>query len=141
MKREEADTQGAILTAYGALPWLRLWRMNVGKGYTLDAIKGALALLRQGRAVEAITRLVRAPIVSYGVPGMADLTGMLACGRRLEVECKSTKGRLRKEQEVWRDVCARFQVVHIVARSVEDVRAVLDEHLGSCSTCARRKAK
>ncbi len=134
-KSEEKDTQNAILLRFGALPWLRMWRMNVGKGYTLDAIKAALALLRAGKVAEAIQRLVRAPIVSYGVPGMADITGMFACGQRLEVEVKSSKGRLRAEQRTFQEVCTRFRVAHLVARSVEDVEAFLDDHLRSCSTC------
>lgn len=134
-KREEHEAQTAILRAYGARPWLRVWRMNVGKGYTLDSIKGALVLLMAGKVSEAIDRLRKAPIVSYGVKGMADVTGVVACGRRLEIEVKSTTGRLRAEQKVWRETCTRFNAIHIVARSVSDVETELDRHLAGCSVC------
>lgn len=112
-KARERDTQAAILLAFGALPWLRLWRVNVGTAITMD-----------GRGV-----------VRFGIPGMADLTGIVACGRRLEVEVKAEGGRLRREQEVWRDTILRFGGLYHLARSVDDTRAFLDAHLGACSTC------
>lgn len=63
--------------------------------------------------------------IQCGIPGQADITGILPGGRRLEVECKSAPGRQTKHQ-------ARFQKhiednggLYILARSVDDVREAI----------------
>lgn len=110
----EKRIQNEILLTFGSRAWLRLWRVNVGVARTMD-----------GRGV-----------VRFGVPGMADLTGILACGRRLEVEVKSARGRVSQDQRAFGDVIERFGGVYTVARSCADLQRALDAHRSSCDTCA-----
>ena len=70
----EKSIQNDILRAFGTRPALRLWRANCG------------AALLGGR------------VVRFGIPGQADLTGILPDGRRLEIEVKSPTGRQTPQQ-------------------------------------------
>ena len=80
---------------------MRLWRANTG-------------VARIGRRV-----------VRFGVPGQADLTGILPDGRRLEVETKSATGKQSKDQRNFQRMIERFGGVYVLARSVEDVKREL----------------
>jgi len=97
----EKEIQNAILRTFGTLPHLRLWRANVG-------------VARMGPRV-----------VRFGVPGQADLTGILPDGRRLEIEVKSSTGRQSPDQQAFQRIIERFNGLYILARSVEDVRRQL----------------
>lgn len=97
----EKPIQNDILRVFGTLPTLRLWRANVGAA-------------RFGR------RAVR-----FGIPGQADLTGILPDGRRLEIEVKSPTGEQTTEQRRFQKMIERFRGVYVLARSVEDVRRQL----------------
>lgn len=98
----ERSIQNDILRRYGTDRRLRLWRANVGSA-------------RFGRQV-----------VQFGVPGQADLTGIIPGGRRLEIEVKSEAGRQSRDQKAWQTLIERFGGLYILARSVEDVAAVLE---------------
>lgn len=97
----EKQLQNAILRAFGTLPGLRLWRANVG-------------------AARIGTRTIR-----FGIRGQADLTGIVADGRRLEIEVKSATGRQTAEQRNFQEMIERFHGIYILARSVDDVRREL----------------
>lgn len=84
---------------------MRLWRANVG-------------VARIGFRV-----------VRFGIPGQADLTGILPDGRRLEVEVKSPEGTQSEEQRNYQRMIERLGGVYVLARSVEDVSGAL-EHAG-----------
>ncbi len=94
----EKQIQNEILRTFGTLPGLRLWRANVG-------------------VARIDNRVVR-----FGVPGQADLTGILPDGRRLEIEVKSSDGRQTREQIAYQTMIERYHGVYILARSVADVR-------------------
>ena len=98
----EKHTQNEILRAFGTLPWLRLWRANVG-------------------AARVGNRLIR-----FGIPGQADLTGLLSDGRRLEIEVKSVRGRQTPEQEAFGRIIERFNGIYVLARCPDDVRTKLE---------------
>jgi hypothetical protein len=98
----ETALVNAILLEFGARHDLRLWRQNTGAARTQT---GAL--------------------VRFGIPGQADISGILSDGRRIEIECKSTHGRLTKEQKAWRAMIERFGGLYVLARSVDDVRQAL----------------
>ncbi len=93
----EKAIQNDILRAFGTLPALRLWRANVG-------------------AARIGTRTIR-----FGIPGQADLTGILPDGRRLEIEVKSPTGRQTPQQRSFQTMIERFNGVYILATSVEEV--------------------
>ena len=97
----ERAIQNDILRAFGSKRWMRLWRANV-----LAARMG--------------DRFVRA-----GVPGQADLTGILCDGKRLEIEIKSDRGRQTEDQRNFQRMIERFGGVYVLARSVEDVARAL----------------
>lgn len=84
---------------------MRLWRSNTG-------------VARMGK------RKVR-----FGVPGQADLTGVLPGGIRLEIEVKSAVGRQSPEQLAYQAMIERFGGVYVLARSVGDVWERIRRHL------------
>lgn len=93
----ESTVQQDICRTFGALPWLRIWRSNAGAA-------------RFGRQV-----------VRFGLPGQADLSGILSGGRRLEIECKKPGGRQSREQRAFQRVIESFGGVYILATCVDDV--------------------
>lgn len=101
MHLAEKNTQNDILREFGTKRWLRLWRSNTG-----------VARFGERRVV-------------FGVPGQADLTGILMGGRRLEIEVKSPTGKQSPEQAVYGQMIEQFGGIYILARSVADVRTRL----------------
>jgi len=112
---KESDIQRAILSTFGALPWMRLFRQQAGRIRTDEGYWVQLA-----------------------PPGAADLTGWIcvpsarmptgefySAGRRIELEIKSARGRVSPQQQRWRDACLAGGVLHIVARSIDDVWTAL----------------
>ncbi|HUW32859.1 MAG TPA: hypothetical protein VM223_14730 [Planctomycetota bacterium] len=113
--KPETILQNKIIRAIGTRPDVRIWRSHPG-GATL-----------QGR------------FVRFGIPGQADLTGILpvvqvlicphcegelstpALGVRLEVEVKTETGRLSEDQKNFQGMIERFGGIYVVARSPRDV--------------------
>lgn len=95
---DESALIRAVLLAIGARPDLRVWRQNVG-----------------------VARMPSGRIVRFGIPGAADISGILHGGRRLEIECKSDTGRLSPLQYRFRRVIQHHSGLYILARSVDDV--------------------
>jgi hypothetical protein len=100
---EEKRIQNAIIREFGQRQDMRIWRQNTG----VASFGG---------------RKVR-----FGVPGQADVTGVIVGGRRLEIEVKSATGRQSKEQADYQRIIERFGGLYILARSVQDVRDALLE--------------
>ena len=95
----EAKAQAEIMLYLGTLSHVRVWRQNTGKAE------------------------LRGRVVQFGVPGQADISGIVAPhGRRLEIECKSATGRLRTQQRKFGEMIERMGGLFVVARSVEDVK-------------------
>jgi len=99
----ESQILAAILREFGSRTDIRLWRQNTGAAR--DPHTGQ--------------------VIRFGVPGQADLSGILQGGQRLEIEVKTKTGRQSKEQKRWQRMIEKFGGVYVLARSVEDVRAVL----------------
>ena len=98
----EKQLQNAILHEFGTRPDMRLWRANAGA-------------VRIGR------RFIR-----FGIPGQADLTGILPGGQRLEIEVKSPTGRQTSDQRAFQAMMERFGGLYVFARSVDDVRRAIN---------------
>jgi len=94
----EKQIQNDILRAFGTVPSLRLWRANVGAARIGDRV------------------------IRFGIPGQADLTGILPDGRRLEIEVKSPTGRQTPDQQAFQRIIEKFNGLYILARSTNDVR-------------------
>ena len=103
MPNAHSDLVHKLLKAL-SLPGCRVWKNATGKA----------------RAMHDDTQ-----IISYGLDGSADITGILKCksgiGARLEVECKTGTGRLQENQKNFRDMIIRMGGLHIEARDVETV--------------------
>ncbi|MEN6532946.1 MAG: VRR-NUC domain-containing protein [Bryobacteraceae bacterium] len=99
----EHNIQNAILRAYGSDPRLRLWRANAGVASF------------HGRTVR------------FGVPGQADLTGIIShTGQRLEIEVKTETGKQSPDQRNYQAMIVRMGGLYILARSVQDVTDALE---------------
>lgn len=108
----EREIVHAILKAWGATPHLRLWRANVGTGWFVNG--------KPARKTDE-----GAYPVKFGLPGQADLSGILARGRRLEIECKTERGKQSDDQIAFQAMIERFGGCYVLARSVADVDAAL----------------
>ncbi len=102
MNAAENELVAAILLEFGGRDDMRIWRQNTGAA-----------------------RTKRGALVRFGIPGQADISGIYHDGRRIEIECKSARGRLRKEQKRWREMIEKHGGIYILARTVEDVGARL----------------
>jgi hypothetical protein len=102
--QSETEIMQQILLALGAHPACRIWRMNTG------------ALPDQHG------RLIR-----FGVPGMADIIGLLRpSGRFLAIEVKTLTGRQSDQQRAFQRMVEAAGGIYILARSVDEaVEAVL----------------
>lgn len=106
----EQRTQKAILDYLSLYPnQIDVWRQNTGA-----------AKYRSGGK----TRFIR-----FSIPGAADITGILADGRRIEIEVKSPKGRQSRVQHRFQERIERKGGIYILARSVDDVMEALKEYL------------
>lgn len=123
----ETEVMRAVHLAIGSRPDVRLWRQNCGVAYPLSQVRALIdAVMKDNLArARAVAREMRP--VRYGLPGMADLMGVLApSGRLLSVEVKSATGRLSAEQRAWGEMVERFGGLSIApARSVEEVENAL----------------
>lgn len=102
----EKQLQNAILREFGTRSDMRLWRANTG-------------------AAQIGRRFIR-----FGVPGQADLTGILPGGRRLEIEVKSESGRQTPDQRNFQAMIERFGGLYVLARSVDDVQRAIEGESG-----------
>jgi len=111
MAQTEHSIQNDVLRHLSGMD-LRVWRQNVGVAVPLTP------------TVRAALRNIEHRIVRFGIPGAADLTGILPDGRRLEVEIKTAIGRQSQQQERFEAMITRFGGLYIVARGVDDLRGI-----------------
>ena len=95
----EREIQRAILLRYGTDPRMRIWRNSAGYD--------------EGHHVK------------YGLPGSADILGILKGGRFLAIEVKAEKGSQSEQQVAFQWMVERFGGLYILARSVDDVELAL----------------
>lgn len=111
MSGPEAFILRDVLKAWGAHPRLRIVRVNVGVGWFA---KGKPARKKDPGAYP----------VHFGVPGTADIVGLIApTGRMVQIECKSAVGVQSDEQKTMQKVVEQFGGLYLLARSVADVDA------------------
>lgn len=103
-EKREHHIQNEILRAFGTRADMRVWRSNTGAA------------------------TYRGQRVSFGVPGAADITGILPDGRRIEIEVKSAVGRQSDAQCAYQVMITKFNGIYILARSVADVTEALRAH-------------
>jgi len=105
MSNAETSVMRAILCELSQLPGSLWWRQQSGVFRSLS-----------GRET-----------VRVGIPGMADIGGMIN-GRAVQVEVKTPTGKLSKEQVRWQRAVERAGGIFICARSPTGVLASLTAH-------------
>lgn len=109
----ESQLQTALLLAAPArLPWLRLFRRNIGE-----------ARMRGGYTV------------SFGLPGQCDFYGYVRGGRApIEIELKAAGKKIKpgSDQDKWRSWCLEWGVPHVVltGRKEETVEETVERWIG-----------
>lgn len=123
----ESDVLRAVHARLGARPDVRVWRVNTGVAYPLSQVRALIDAVLAGRMAEARVLAREMRPVRYGLPGMADLMGILApAGRLLSIECKSDSGRLTQEQRDWAAMVERFGGASLApVRGADEAEAML----------------
>lgn len=83
----------ALADEHGRLCWC--WRANTG-------------MARMGNRV-----------VRFGLPGQADISGLLRTGRRLEVEVKTRTGKQTPEQAAFQAQIFQYGGLYLLARDID----------------------
>lgn len=107
-EKSEARILSEVLVALGSDPRCRVWRSNTGVARTLDDDR----------------------VVRFGVRGAADITGILADGRRLEIEVKRASGKVSEDQARFGSMIRSFGGIFAVVRSAEEAVDVIDGAFG-----------
>jgi len=126
----EREIQHGILMAFGARPWLRIWRCNTGKAFGFSLVAAARALLLKGNIQAGLEALKHMPLTTYGQPGAADIQGIIGpaphcdkpAGRFLAIEVKQPGKVQTDEQRRWMAMVVAMGGLYILATSVEDVK-------------------
>lgn len=80
--------------------------------------------------VNVISQKVGDRFIRAGIKGMADISGIAGPGgRRLEIEVKAGRDRLRPEQASWGQMIERHGGIFIVARGVDQAIGELRHRL------------
>lgn len=114
-KGEEHRIQNEVLAALGQRTDVRVWRANVGVARPLNDPSA---------------------VVRFGVPGQADISGILAGGRRLEVEIKAPGGVQSAQQRAFQTMITTFGGLYVVARSAAEAIHAVNFALGKGGTDA-----
>ncbi len=113
----ESATVAACLIALSRLPGVRVARMNTG-------------------AVRIGNHYVR-----FGVPGLADICGIIApTGRLLCIECKSAIGKQRSQQKNFQRVITHHGGIYILCRSADECLAMVRPFVPGCAMDQKRLA-
>lgn len=89
------------------------------------ALRGILAWRNNNGAVFDPTRKVFRSPPRGSMPGASDIIGCLAGGRMLAVECKSSDGKLSRDQRHFLDMVERLGGLAVVVRSIDDLEKAL----------------
>jgi len=98
----ETEIMRAILVAVSALPGGLFWRQNVG----------------------VFRAMTHHETIRCGVPGMADIGGMYQ-GKAIQIEVKTSNGRLSVEQKRWKNAVERAGGVFVLARNPAEALSTL----------------
>jgi hypothetical protein len=103
MKKPNSETQ-LVKTA------LALLKLHCPTGVFYRTNTGAFAGEYNGRK----------RFVKFGVPGLADITGVLPGGRALYVECKSAKGKQSPAQAAFQQAVEAADALYVLIYSLHD---------------------
>ncbi len=119
-------TAALLLEVPKQIKGARVWRQSVGGAYPIQAIKAVHGLLMRGDAAGALDRLNKTrPLIFGGLPGLADIGGLMPDGRALGIEVKWGRDAQSEEQKTCQRVFDTAGAVYIVARNLDDCLAEL----------------
>lgn len=131
MATPEQIVSAEIAATIGALPGIRLWRNNTGRGVVALSPAGAAALQ------QLVARRLARPI-TFGLPGSTDYVGLGNCkcrecgtatGRFIGLEVKAEHGRLSEQQRRFGEMVQSLGGIWITARTAEAARASVEREL------------
>lgn len=128
MAREKI-VQNEIFREFGTRPDMRIIRQNVGVGVPYSVVKSAAELIKSGQHDRALRVLSGARPIHFGIPGQADITGILKGGTRLEIEVKGERGKQSREQKNYQNMIEKYGGLYILARDTSDVKRRVNEIL------------
>lgn len=105
MGRKENAVQSQIME-YLRMQNIMAWRQNSGMVY-------------RGMRSDGMPRIQA--FTKFDMRGKGDISGILPDGKRLEIECKSEKGRQSIEQKRFEELIKHNNGVYILAKTVEEV--------------------
>lgn len=97
----------------------RAWKNHTGQAFTPGSVTDAINAVMKGATFNEARDLL-IPI-RFGVPGQADISGLVAGGRRLEIEVKTGTGKLHEGQKNFRDMIMDLGGIHIECRQLSDL--------------------
>ncbi len=68
----------------------------------------------------------------YGLLGSADVSGILGCGCRAELEVKTGSGVQSKEQKNFERMITDYHGLYLIARDTKDTLAAIEAHIKIC---------
>jgi len=95
-----------ILLTFGSGPNLRIWKNDVGVGRSLNGER----------------------VLRWGLKGSADIIGIGFGGKFVAIEVKTGKGKQSEYQKNFQNMIATQGGIYIVARSVQDVRDMINKN-------------
>lgn len=116
----ETQIVNEVLLELSKLPGVKVWRNNSGKGYGYGVVRDAI---KSGDP----SRLIKASLVTFGVVGQADITGIGPGGIKLEIECKTDTGTQSDQQCRFEEMIRDHGGIYLVVRSADEARNKLRE--------------
>jgi len=115
-----ALTAALILAIPKEVKGARVWRMNVGGAYPIQAIQMLKNAIMRGDLQESLSVLNRTrPLMFGGLPGLPDICGILPDGRWLGIEVKWGRDQQREDQKVCQRVFEERGAVYVIARDLD----------------------
>ena len=104
-----------VLLILGSSVYCRVWKSHTGALPTLDSIKRAIRVAVFSGSFSIAWRELS--YLTFGLPGSADISGILKDGRRLEIECKTGNAKQSKQQKKFQEMIEKFGGVYILTHS------------------------
>jgi hypothetical protein len=124
----EKEIQDEIFDTFGAVPYMRIWRINCGKGYGFWQVRKLINLItnRKWGAVFTFSKTL-IPFNFCSMIGHADISGLMYDGIAVYIEVKRPGQKQRPDQITFENVVKKKNGIYILAYSVNDVYVGLTE--------------
>jgi len=121
----ESQLVADALLEFGALDWLWIWRENTGVAYGSGLVKAATKQIMMGKAKEALGILRGLQPITFGIPGRADISGILLGGRMTAWEAKIKHRPRSTDQKKWAEMFVKMGGLYIHFEQVSDIHKAL----------------